>query len=96
MEYCINRLCCGYGDDGRENYASWTNNFIYQNTNDNYKNWLWWFKSGEILLLSYNNDLNQSSIETKMTFGWFVTRVDDKYDCVYNGVINWQSLESFR
>ena len=36
-EQLSNRLYCGYGDDGRENYASSTNNFIYQNTNNNYK-----------------------------------------------------------
>ena len=62
-EQLPNRLCCGCGDNDRKNYAFERNNFFYQSTIDNYKNRLLGFKSGEILILSYDKNVNQLSCE---------------------------------
>ena len=70
------------------------NNFIYQSKNDNYKNGLPGFKTGDILVLSYNSHLYQLSFKKEndngklnsliknlpknMIFYWFFAHSDNK------------------
>ena len=56
-----NGLYCGWVGNGRKNNIFRENNFIYQSKNGNYKKRLPGFKSGDILLLSYNSFLNELS-----------------------------------
>ena len=83
-----NGLYCGYEDDGRHNNIFRQNNFVYQSKNNNYKQRLPVFKTGDILLLSYNSALNELSfgkendnnklnslvknLPCNQTFYWFV------------------------
>ena len=88
-----NGLYCGEGHNGRKNNIFRKNNFIYQSKNGNYKSRLPGFRSGDILLLSYNSNLNELSfgkefdngklnsfiknLPKNRTFYWFVAHFDD-------------------
>ena len=83
-----NGLYCGCGDYARCKNIFRQNKFIYQSKNNNYKQRLPGWKTGDILLLSYNSALNSLSffkendnnrlnsfikhLPSNQTFYWFV------------------------